>query len=355
VRVLAFGTYQRDYPRNAQVRSCLRRVGVEVVERHVSVLDGRRDAWSAGLVAAARMVRAQTRLARSGAAEADAVLVGYPGHFDLYAARRVAAGRPVVFDPLVSLFDTLVTDRGRFRAGSLPGRALARIDRRALHAADLVVADTAAQAGFYQERFDLDAARVAVCLVGAEERLFAPRDAAPDGFHALFVGKLIPLHGLETILAAARLLPEVAFRVVGSGQLSRLLEHAPSNVTHVPWLPYEELPAAVRGAGCVLGVFGASAKTQRVIPNKAFQALACAVPLITADTPAARELLTTEVDALLVPPGDPLALANAVRALRVAPALADRVGRAGRVTYERCASEAVLGTRWRRLLEGLLA
>jgi glycosyltransferase involved in cell wall biosynthesis len=354
VRVLAFGTYQRDYPRNAQVRSCLRRAGVDVVERHVAVLDGRRDAWSAGATTAVRLVRAQARLARSGAVDADVVLVGYPGHFDLRAARRVAGGRPVVFDPLVSLFDTLVTDRRRFRAGSPAGRALARVDRWALHAADLVVADTEAQAQFYRERFGLDAARVAVCLVGAEDRLFTPRDAAPDRFQALFVGKLIPLHGLETILAAARLVPEVPFRVVGSGQLSRLLRRAPSNVEHLPWLPYEKLPAAVRGAGCVLGVFGSSPKAQRVIPNKAFHALASAVPLITADTPAARELLTADADAMLVAPGDPLGLASAVRALRAAPETAERLGRAGRATYERSASEGVLGSRWRGLFEELL-
>ena len=41
-------------------------------------------------------------------------------------------------------------------------------------------------------------------------------------FTCLFVGKLIPLHGLETILEAARLAPELLFRVVGSGQLDSL-------------------------------------------------------------------------------------------------------------------------------------
>src|SRR5207253_8102873 len=129
-------------------RSCLRTAGVEVLERHVGVLDDRRHAWSAGLGLAARLVRAELRLARARVPDADLVLVGYPGHFDLPAARRVAAGRPVVFDPLVSLADTLVSDRGRFRSGSLPARALETIDRRAFGAADVVVADTQAHAHF---------------------------------------------------------------------------------------------------------------------------------------------------------------------------------------------------------------
>jgi glycosyltransferase involved in cell wall biosynthesis len=88
-----------------------------------------------------------------------------------------------------------------------------------------------------------------------------------------------------------------------------------------------------------------------VIPNKVFQALACARPVITADTDAARELLTDGVDALLVPPGDPHALAESVRALATDADLAERLAAAGRATYEDQASEDVLGARWRMLLE----
>jgi glycosyltransferase involved in cell wall biosynthesis len=91
-----------------------------------------------------------------------------------------------------------------------------------------------------------------------------------------------------------------------------------------------------------------------VIPNKAFQALACGAPLITADTPAARELLADGESALLVPPGDGAALAEAIRRLESDQELARRIAAGGRAAYERSASEAVLGTRWRSLIEGLL-
>jgi glycosyltransferase involved in cell wall biosynthesis len=353
VRVLVFGTYQRDYPRNAQVRACLRRAGVEVSERHVGIWEHRRHAWAARGGVLPRLVLAEARLAARRVAGVDALLVGYPGHLDLAAARRAASGRPVVFDPLVSLFDTLVQDRGRFRAHSLAGRALFALDRAAFRSAEVVIADTAAQAAFYGERFGLPPARIRVCLVGAEERLFVPRARPAAGFHALFVGKLIPLHGLETILAAAALAPEIPFRVVGSGQLEHQLAHAPANVTHVPWVEYEQLPAELHAAGCALGVFGTSAKAARVIPNKAFQALACSVPLVSADTPAVRELLTDDVDALLVPPGDAAALASAVRRLAADAAAAERIGLAGRATFEREASEDVLGQRWRAIFEEL--
>ena len=176
------------------------------------VWDGRRDAWSAGAGTAARLARAEAGSAAAAATDADVVLVGYPGHFDLPAARRVARGRPVVFDPLVSLFDTFVPDRGRFRAGSLAAPCAGR-DRPAGAARRRPRGRRHGRAGrVLPASGSGSTSRVAVCLVGAEDRLFTPRHAADDGFHALFVGKLIPLHGLDTILAAARLAPEIPFR-----------------------------------------------------------------------------------------------------------------------------------------------
>lgn len=354
MRALYFGTYDRAYPRNAQVISALRGAGVEVLERHRPVWEQRHN-WSVGLRQLARLADAERILRKGTQGDADVLIVGYPGHFDLPAAKRVARGRPVVFNPLVSLHDTLVTDRGRFRLGGPAAGVLQVIDRRAFRRADLVVADTKQHAHFFRESFGLAADRVRVCFVGAEDRLFRPGWQPPVPFHALFVGKLIPLHGLETILAAAALVPEVPFRIVGSGQLQHLLQARPANVSWVPWVEYESLAGELQRAGCALGVFGDSPKTARVIPNKAFQALACGRPLVTADTPAARELLTDGSDALLVPAGDPAALAAAVRSLAGDPKLAEGLGRAGRATYEAHASETVLGAQWRSLLEDVTA
>jgi glycosyltransferase involved in cell wall biosynthesis len=354
LRVLYFGTYERDYPRNAQVIAALRAAGVEVVERHVSVWESREHKWSVGPLAALRLAWAEAKLTLPRDERVDAVVVGYPGHFDMPRARRLARRRPLVFNPLVSLADSLVDDRGRFTRGSLPARVLERIDRRALRLADLVVADTDAHADFLAELGGIPRERVATAFVGAEERVFRPAWRQPEQFEALFVGKLIPLHGLETILAAAEQASELAFRVVGSGQLDAVMGRRPPNVTWTPWVDYEQLPEAYRDAGCALGIFGTSAKAARVNPNKAFQALACGTPLVTADTPAARELLVDGESALLVAPGDPCALASALRRLAADPGLARAIAAGGRRVFEQHASEAVLGARWRMLIEGLI-
>ena len=354
MRVAYFGTYERRYPRNAQVISALRSAGVEVVEQHEPVWDGQEQKWGVGPAVLPRLARAELRLLRRKLSEVEALIVGYPGHFDLVAARRAARGRPIVFNPLVSLADTLVADRGRFRRGSPVARLLDALDRRAFRAADLVVADTRANADFFAELAGLAPERVPVAFVGAEDRLFRPGWAPEAPLTAVFVGKLIPLHGLETILATARLAPEIPFRVVGTGQLDGLLETRPANVEWVRWVEYERLPDELRRAGCALGIFGSSDKARRVIPNKAFQALACGVPLVTADTPAARELLTDGSDALLVPPGEPEALAVAIRSLIDDRELAARIAAGGLETYGARASEDVLGRQWRALVEGVL-
>lgn len=322
------------------------------MEHHLPVWEHAEHKWGAGAGAALRLAAAETRLLRRPRGAFDVVVVGYPGHLDLPAARRAARGRPVVFNPLVSLSDTLVTDRGRFPAGSIPARILEWIDRTSLRAADLVVADTESNAARLAEVAGLPRSRFAVCLVGAEERVFHPPWSPGHDF--LFVGKLIPLHGLDTILAAARLVPDLRVTIAGSGQLQDALAVRPANVHWIPWIDYERLGHAYRSARCALGIFGTSDKAARVIPNKVFQALACGAPVLTADTPAARELLVDGESGLLVRAGDPEALAEAMRRADRDPDYLAQVAGGGLRRYRELASEEVLGRRWRDLLEGLL-
>jgi glycosyltransferase involved in cell wall biosynthesis len=318
------------------------------VERHEPVWEGRRDAWRAGALTALRLARAELRLARRVHGEFDAALVGYPGHFDVLALRRALPDTPLILNPLVSLSDTLVGDRARFDARSLPARALRAIDRRAFGAADVVVADTNAHAEHFSS---LGAGRVEVVPIGAEERIFHPPWQPAAEPWVLFVGKLIPLHGIETILGAARSLPDVHFRVIGEGQLGDRLHGRPGNAEWVRWVDYELLGDEYRAATCALGIFGTSPKAARVIPNKAYQALACGTPLVTADTPAARELLVDGESAQLVPAGNADALAGTVRRLLGDDAVRRRIAGGGAATYRNHASEDVLAPRWREVVE----
>jgi SAM-dependent methyltransferase len=81
-------------------------------------------------------------------------------------------------------------------------------------------------------------------------------------------------------------------------------------VRWLDWVPAAELPALVAGHHVCLGIFGTSAKALRVVPNKVFQGAAAGCAIVTSDTPPQRRALGDA--AVLVPPGDPEALAAAL-------------------------------------------
>jgi glycosyltransferase involved in cell wall biosynthesis len=67
------------------------------------------------------------------------------------------------------------------------------------------------------------------------------------------------------------------------------------------------------------------------LPKSLIEAAACALPLVTTDMPGCREVVTNEVDGLLIPPHDAGALAQAIARLIDSPKLAARLGAAARL------------------------
>ena len=334
--VAYFGTYQPDYPRNAVLIAGLREHGVTVHEIQAD-LPPLTAAEMAGAAGAARLAggvaAAHFRLAAQHRRhlEVDTVIVGYPGHFLVPFGRALAAyrGARLVFDPLVSLLDTFAGDRGLVRSGGAKAAAVRSVDEVAFKLPATVLADTWAHAAYYQETFGLARERLAVVPVGAlpePEADGAVRELdTGERLTVLQYGKWSPLHGADVVLGAAELLRDEPFRfvLVGEGQLSSVLRERilRSGLTDVEWLgelPHAELRAHTLAADVCLGVFGRSEKAGRVVPNKVFDALACGRPVVTADSPGAREWLRDGESALLAPAGDPAALAAALRRLREA-------------------------------------
>jgi glycosyltransferase involved in cell wall biosynthesis len=340
------GTYEREYPRSRVLVEGLRELGDEVVEHHRPVWERLRHKSGLGpgrlALTGARYAAAWGRVGLAGVRErgVDAVVAGYLAQPDALPAWAVARRRgvPLVVDMMISLSDTMAGDRAL--AGRAGGRALAGVDRVALRVADLVMADTAAGADWLAERFGVPRGRIATVPVGAEPDLFPPAPPPGGPPRVLFYGKLAPLHGVATVLEAARRPGVPPLRLIGDGQLgpwleAELIRDRPQRLSWERWVPYDHLGDEVAGAAICLGVFGTSPKAARVVPNKVWQALAVGRPVVTADTPAAREVLEDGVSALLVPAGDPDALAGALVRLGGDAALRDRLAAAGREVFER--------------------
>lgn len=236
-------------------------------------------------------------------------------------AWATARGVPVLFDPLISAWDKQVFERAKFAEDSAEARTLLAWEQGLFAGADMVVADTAPHAAFFARRFGLAEERLAVIAVGAEESLFQP--APPDFAHqgpveVLFYGSFIGLQGPGIIVEAARLYdgPPVSWHLLGAGPLLKDCQAAAEgmdNITFEPWLDYARLPARIHDADILLGVFGASEKAGRVIPNKVYQALACGRPVVTRQSDAyPPDLDRPDSGMAFVAPGDPKALAQAV-------------------------------------------
>lgn len=346
LRVCLAGTFDPDFHRNRHLARLLKLAGLEVVVVHAPLWGFREDrvVRRGKLLLALRAMRSLPLIVYGflRVAKPDVLLVAYPGHFDMPWLAAAAKWRsvPVVFDPFISLFDTVVEDRALVSARSPIGRLLRFIDRRACRRADMLLSDTPAHAQFLAELSGVAPERFRVLWVGADETLFHPQPVAPEPGRILFYGTFIPLHGIEIILGAAKLLAglPVHFHVIGTGQERARMEalvrdEGLTNVDISDAVPLEELPGEIARSWLCLGIFGSSAKASRVIPNKVFQCLAVGRPVLTGGTPAIHSAFAGH-EIATVPAGDAAALAAAVRALADDPSRTEALAAAGHRRFE---------------------
>jgi len=179
-----------------------------------------------------------------------------------------------------------------------------------------------------------------------------------DKFQIFFHGNFIPLQGVQFIVKAAKILagnPEIIFYLIGQGQtraeaieLAKQLEL--KNIIFIDRVPGNELPSRLKAADLCLGIFGDTEKTLRVIPNKVYECIAMAKPVISADTPAIRELFTDRENILLCKVADANSLAGKILKLKNNEDLRRKIAVGGYELYRSQARPAVIG---KKLLESL--
>jgi len=295
--------------------------------------------------ALAAHVRLAWRIATGG--RRDVAYLPYPaiGVASLLALLPRSRRPRIILDGFISLYDTVVNDRRLWKPGALGSRILWALERRAFRVADIVVVDTPQNADFYARVFRLPSHRFVPIPLPTNEQVYARAVYQPAAGQCriLFIGTLVPLHGIETIAGAARLMahrPDVQFRILGEGHDAPKLEAALEGLTNVAWQrrwhSAEELATEIAESDICLGIFGATDKTQRVCPYKLYAYAAVGRATITGDTEWLRSIAADKSAAPFhaVPVDDSRALAAAIEHLADNPAERQRLARSANMFYE---------------------
>lgn len=201
--------------------------------------------------------------------------------------------------------------------------------------------------GFIPHIQQRGAAEVDLVANGADPRMFDPlADGAEFRQEHNLQGKFIALyagaHGmsndLPVLLSAASLLsghPNIAIVLVGDGKDKPTLQRQAkemglSNVYFLPPVPKAKMNSALAAADAGIAILKPIPLYTTVYPNKVFDYMAAGRPVILAIAGVIREAVEVAGAGICVPPGDPIALADAICSLAENPNTCQEMGKRGR-------------------------
>ncbi|MGC1467432.1 MAG: glycosyltransferase family 4 protein, partial [Pseudolabrys sp.] len=171
---------------------------------------------------------------------------------------------------------------------------------------------------------------------GVDIRKLVPLPVPEGPLTAAFVGRLLDDKGVRTLVEAHKILRE-------RGQDVRLLIAGEPDPANPASIPPKEIAAWTRQPGVeVLGHVADISSVWRSahiavlpsrregLPKSLLEAAACGRPIVATDVPGCREIARDGINALLVPPDRPGALADAIARLAGDEGLRRRFGEAGR-------------------------
>lgn len=195
---------------------------------------------------------------------------------------------------------------------------------------------------------------------GVETDKLTPLPEPPGAITAGFVGRLLDDKGLRTLVRAHEILS-------AQGQAVRLLIAGDPDPANPVSIPPDEIASWSRRPG--VDVLGHVADVRDVwkaahiavlpsrregLPKSLLEAAACGRPIVATDVPGCREIARQDVNALLVPPDNARALADAIGRLARDGDLRRRLGEASRQVVETEFSATRIGRETCALYDRLL-
>lgn len=154
-----------------------------------------------------------------------------------------------------------------------------------------------------------------------------PVDWQVPGMHVVALGRLEPVKGFEYLVRAASLAEfpgDARIHVIGSGPEASRLRSLAERLRvqgRVTFEGFQSRPLDFLSAADALVI----SSMHEGLPYVLLEAMALRIPVVATRVGGLAEVLVDGVDALLVPPADPAAIARALRRIREEPGLAARL------------------------------
>jgi glycosyltransferase involved in cell wall biosynthesis len=218
-------------------------------------------------------------------------------------------------------------DVASFRGGL--GRGGAGVLRFSLHRADSVLAVSTASAAELELAFELPG--IEVVPNAAPPVPATPLAAGRDGRLAVFLGGFAnPVKGGATMLEALALIEPDGLRVAlaGPGELPDAGHHLVDSRPDVEWYGWlaGEEREEVLGAASIFIL----ASSSEGLPVALLEAMSAGLAIVATEVGGVPDVVDDGVEALLVAPEDPAALAGAIARIAADDPLRERLGRAAR-------------------------
>jgi glycosyltransferase involved in cell wall biosynthesis len=206
------------------------------------------------------------------------------------------------------------------------------LQRAAYGCAHRVVANSRAAADRLLEEW-VPSRKIAVVANGLDVHQFQPRTDNRRPRRIIVVANLRKEKGHDVLIDAAvdvlRQLPDAEFEIVGGGpELESLVARTEARQVRraFTFLGHRDDVASRLAAA---DVFVLPSRSE-AFPNAVLEAMAAGLPIVASAVGGIRELIDDGKTGLLVPAGDPHALADRLRLLLIDPARATRLGDAAR-------------------------
>lgn len=238
----------------------------------------------------------------------------------------------------------LIEEQASYRTLELPAAARA-IAEEVIRGAELVVAPTAELIDYVAREIGRNGP-TEVLPNGVDVDLFrrpaTPSGAAweppPGGFVVTFLGSLKPWHGVETLLDAfQRLLahrPDARLLIVGDGPERGLVDEAQASwgrgrIYFTDAVAHDQVPYWLSLADVGVAPYP-QLESSYFSPLKVVEYMAAGLPVVASSSGQLRDTVQHGKTGLLVEPGDPAVLAEALLELSANPETRRRMGRRAR-------------------------